>query len=587
VVSNVSESMTQPVTYQYTLGASILLIVSSAVLLSLAAAPFGQWYLAWIALAPWLLAVGRAPTVMSALLRGWLTGILYFAANLWWLWTASVPGTVALIVYFAFFWAIASGIIRQFHWLAPIQTSLHRQNEPSRKRSLRRIGIRLTGRVFAIAVVWVAIEWLRCYVLWGFFWMPLGSTQSPIVVMCQVADIGGPWIVSFWVALVNGLVATVWIEKREPRNLRIPSAIVAATIALVALYGVARMQSTATTAGPRIMVFQSNFPHLPGGAPTVGREAAVEYYLTELEKALTRESADLVVLPESAFPPINDEARRELAKSPVGPFLESTHRRLLEITLRHRTALLVGGTAVTGWATRDRGRTGSEIRNSAYFIDPVSNVAVSRYDKIHLVPFSERAPLVEGPQWLRRLAAMLAATRASQPMQAGELSQLKPFYLSWSDGRVSTPFFAPICLENVDPRVPAHMIRGMNGSGKNASFVVNLSNDGWFATLERHQHLQTTIFRCIENRVPMARSSNTGISGFIDSVGRVHDTIPANTTGIAVRQIGIDGRLTFYTRFGDVFAMFCIACVATTLAAGLVIQFAGVCRCRRRNLTAQ
>ena len=87
-------------------------IFASVVLLTLAAAPFGQWYLAWFALAPWLVAVARAPTIRAAMLRGWLSGVLYFAANLWWLWTASIPGTIVLVLYFALFWSIAAGLIR-------------------------------------------------------------------------------------------------------------------------------------------------------------------------------------------------------------------------------------------------------------------------------------------------------------------------------------------------------------------------------------------------------------------------------------------------------------------------------------------
>jgi apolipoprotein N-acyltransferase len=72
------------------------------------------------------------------------------------------------------------------------------------------------------------------------------------------------------------------------------------------------------------------------------------------------------------------------------------------------------------------------------------------------------------------------------------------------------------------------------------------------------QHLQVARFRSIENRVPTARSVNTGISGFIDSVGRVTDTVPAGTEGFAVAQVRLDPRLTFYTRYGDVFAWICI-----------------------------
>ena len=71
------------------------------------------------------------------------------------------------------------------------------------------------------------------------------------------------------------------------------------------------------------MVIQSNFPHLPGGAPTVDHEHAVDYFLGELTKDLTEKPADLVVLPEAVFPPINDEARHELARTARRPVSRS------------------------------------------------------------------------------------------------------------------------------------------------------------------------------------------------------------------------------------------------------------------------
>jgi apolipoprotein N-acyltransferase len=286
----------------------------------------------------------------------------------------------------------------------------------------------------------------------------------------------------------------------------------------------------------------------------------VEYFVGELKKQLAARRADLVVLPESVLPPINDEARTELARSPVGPFLESARASLLEISAAHHTSILVGGTAVTGWSMHGTEHVGSEIRNSAYLFDASADPPVSRYDKVRLVRFSEHPPLATGPAWLRRLAMFISAPRALQPMHAGTLDDLRPFRVSWTAGgdlpgeRGQARFIAPICLENIDPAVVASMIRGSTAPYKQADFIANISNDGWFATQEKCQHMQATVFRCIENRVPMVRSSNTGISAFIDSSGRVAEEIAPNVAGFATRQIELDSRHTFYTRSGDVFA---------------------------------
>ncbi len=531
-------------------------IVASVVLLTLAAAPFGQWYLAWFALAPWLVAIALAPTILAAMLRGWLSGVLYFAVNLWWLWTTSMPGTIVLVLYFALFWSIAAGIIRGLQLL------------PSKGSELKHAVA--VNRVFAIALIWVAAEWLRCNLNSGLPWMPLGCTQTPFLLMCQVADFGGPYAVSFWLLLTNALIAAIWLGRRSQANWRGSAAIVAMTLVAVAIYGTWRIYSTAPLPGPCVMVVQSNFRHLPDGAPTVDPKQAVDYFITALTKNLAEQPADMVVLPEAALPPINDEARRELARSPVGPFLESTYRQLMQIAKDHHTTLLVGGTAVTGWNMRGSEHIGSEIRNSAYFFDPSADPPVVRYDKIYLARFSERAPLTMGPDWLRRFAMFISAPRAVQPMFAGDLRDLRPFRLRSAKSSAGTPFISPICLENIDPADMAQMIRGSEPADKQADFVANISNDGWFVTQEKYQHLQTTVFRCIENRIPMVRCSNTGISACIDSIGRVHESVGPNTAGYAVGRIDLDPRRTFFTRYGDLFSITCVILVAVTIAIRII-----------------
>ena len=366
----------------------------------------------------------------------------------------------------------------------------------------------------------------------------------------------------------------------------------ACVLAITALYGAWRLHSASTTGGPRVMVIQSNFPHSARGEPTALRQRSVAFFLFAMRKLLPTHEADLVVLPEAEFPALNDKARREPASNQAEN-LESTYQQLLAIARDYHTALLVGGNAVTNWTTQGDKRIGLEKRNCAYFIDPQAAQIVSRYDKIHLVRFSERAMLTSGPDWLRRLTLAISSGRATQPLTAGLLSEFQPFQMGGhkhsasagndaerSTGAVSgsspaVSFIAPICLENIDPRIVAQMVWCESPPGKRAGFIANLSNDGGFAVQERYQHLQTTIFRCIENRVPMVRCSNTGISAFIDSSGRVKEAIAPNEIGFAVRQIELDSRVTFYTRHGDVFAFTCLALVAAAVAGRIAYRFAG------------
>lgn len=545
---------------------STLLCISTPLLLTLAAAPVGIYPLAWVALVPLLLLVGRASSRRSALLAGWIAGALYFAANMWWLWTASIPGMVALILYISAYWAFAAVALHSTGWFRDHKKSAG--------------GCQLAVRALLIAAGWVAFEWLRCHVVSGFPWLPLGATQTPLPLLCQVADLGGPWIISFWVMALNVAIVLAWNQRHERDSLRIRGAAMATfigTLAIVAVYGGYRLQTTVTTPGPRVLVIQSNFPHLRGGAPTAPPEQVIEFFIRQLDAELAQENddrrVDLVMLPESVLPPINREAREQLAPSPVGPQLQQLHERLLAIANRHRVAILVGGTAVTSWTLKQSARVGREIRNSVYYFDPTTSEDDARYDKTFLVPFSEQAPLQWAPAWLRRVGLLIAASRATQPMTPGALADVLPFPLSWTPaGHLkpeTTHVLAPICLEAISPSSVRQLLHAADRDDRRVGLLASVSNDGWFAAQEKHQHFQLVILRCIENRLPLARCSNTGVSGFVDSTGRIIEATPINEPRTAVARLDLDSRTTVYSRIGDAFPMGCLALVIATAGVGL------------------
>jgi apolipoprotein N-acyltransferase len=107
---------------------------------------------------------------------------------------------------------------------------------------------------------------------------------------------------------------------------------------------------------------------------------------------------------------------------------------------------------------------------------------------------------------------------------------------------------------------------------KRADLIINVTNDGWFLGNEQAQHLQSAIFRSIENRAPTARADNTGISGFIDSYGRItgQSVLPVRTDGTLMQRVMLDGRISIYSRVGDVFAWTCLAATAVLIVIALI-----------------
>jgi apolipoprotein N-acyltransferase len=278
----------------------------SVPLLTLAAAPFGQWYLAWIALVPWLIAVGRAPTLKSAFVYGWATGTIYFALNEWWLWTATISGTIGVVVCSGFYWGLAAVLI---YYLRVLPRANGADSSSSVAKDSHSFAPLL--QTVGIAAIWVTTEWLRCNTVSEFPWLPIGSTQTSAIAICQIADLTGIWGVSFLVVLVNALLATAGLSQRNLNRLWLPSSVVALALLIFASYGIWRLRTTPDRPGPQVMLIQSNHPHVRGGASTTTPEEAANYFLDEVDKQLAHKPADLVILPERELTQLKDEARTE------------------------------------------------------------------------------------------------------------------------------------------------------------------------------------------------------------------------------------------------------------------------------------
>jgi apolipoprotein N-acyltransferase len=132
----------------------------------------------------------------------------------------------------------------------------------------------------------------------------------------------------------------------------------------------------------------------------------------------------------------------------------------------------------------------------------------------------------------------------------------------------------PICYEGAFARVCRDMVR--QDRAKSVDILANMSNDGWFTrdgqgTTEQAQHLSMYVFRAIENRVPVVRAVNTGISASIDSSGRIVAAIePVMSAGTLVLDglkrndveyqqghgpvVLVDNRMSLYDLVGDLFA---------------------------------
>jgi len=246
-------------------------------------------------------------------------------------------------------------------------------------------------------------------------------------------------------------------------------------------------------------------------------------------------SVDLVVWPETAIPFYVNENR---------PFDLVEMGELPEGKARILTGLLDS-------ATDSRGQT--RFYNAAALFDS-RGIMLERYKKIYLVPGSERYPF-------RRL---LGFTRSFFKIQ--DIS-----YGAMDSGHDLTVFTLPrakfsvlICYESAFPELSrSFRLRGSN-------FLVNITNDAWFGrSFAPYQHASFLVLRAIENRTAIVRCGNTGISGFLDPLGRWQQKTALNTEAILAGTIPLTTQLTFYTRCGDLIVYISFAALGLLLFMAL------------------
>jgi apolipoprotein N-acyltransferase len=194
-------------------------------------------------------------------------------------------------------------------------------------------------------------------------------------------------------------------------------------------------------------------------------------------------------------------------------------------------------------------RTPDSITNTAVTLDPEGR-EVSRYDKIHLVPFGEYIPWWALPGLIHKITS-----------EIGTFVPGTSYPVARFDGATIGVF---ICYEAIIPQLARHLVT--NG----ANVLVNISNDAWYGdSAAAYQHLEMARLRAIENHRYLLRATDNGVTTVIDPFGRVIHTLPRYQRLALPAHFDYEREETFYTAHGDLFAWICAT-------AGIVLLFAGV-----------
>jgi apolipoprotein N-acyltransferase len=464
----------------------LICLVSGALLvLSL---PKPDFYpLAWIALVPLLLSIAGAKSVTQTVVTSYIAGVVFFSGTCYWI-------TETMAIYGGLSAPLALGVATLFAlsfalYFVLFALGLH--------LAVKKFG---PAGLFFAPPLWVTVEWLRSILFSGFPWMLSGYALVPYAGILQMAAWTGIYGLSFLAALVNSLIAFAILERS-----RIPAGF-AVLIVFIAWFLPVLGRTPSGDPVP-VRLVQTNIP-----LDQPWKKPGSDQLLDELGALSTRDTAKpkLVVWPETP-----------------APFY------LSDIEFRSRMqniTRVLGAYFLVGYIDAK----GEEPSNSAALLNPKGE-QVSRYDKMHLVPFGEYVPF-------KRLLFFAA----SLTKEVGEFAPGNEYTISRMDGH---PISTAICYESIFPDLVRRFVK------KGSELLVVITNDGWFGRSSApYQHLRMGIVRSVENRRWMVRTANTGISAIIDPYGKIEAESPLGVRMVLDGSVQFRAGRTFYTQYGDVFA---------------------------------
>ncbi len=370
--------------------------------------------------------------------------------------------------------------------------------------------------------VWVASEMAINHLSdLAFPWLPLGLAVTHTPVLAQIADIGGVHLVSFWIALTNGLVADMWLHRDRRRANLWRGAAIAGMVVVVAAYGEWRMHTVPLRPLGRVGIVQPNIPEDEKWQAD-NLKNIMGIMAKGTHEVLAKNHPELVVWPEVALPDL-------MFRHPE--WVDS----LRDLSGNSDTPLLTGFIDFIVHTP-----TNYQIYNAALLMDANGVQTQPAYHKRRLVPFVERTPFIP-PSWMRWAGQYLGGDYS---IGAGPIIYHVPF----------GSFGVLICYESIFPGES----RQYRNDG--ADFLINITNDAWFGHSNApYQHFSHLVLRAIENRVAIVRSANTGISGWIDPLGRIRAATPIFEPEQKTYTMETSDAHTLYDRFGDLIGLLSVA----------------------------
>jgi len=464
--------------------ALILILLGICVVLALP--PVYIFPLAFVGLSGLFLFLDRATSKKEAFLIGWMFGIGFFGAGLYWLTNAFLvhPDKHGWLIPIAVpALAISVGLFNGFTTLfSYLSWSFTKKNGP------------VWGRILLFCAIWSVMEWVRSWIFTGFPWNLIGTIWGFSDEMMQPAAYVGAFGLSLLTMIACSFGAAVQRFKL------LSFCVILAVPGMMFLTGYLRLADAQSDVHDNVTLrlVQPNIPQKTKWDKGLKLEHFNKHLELSLKAGPDGQLPSHIIWPETAV-----------------TYATNRQPNVLQAIASVATQ---GGAVLTGTPRMtDRGVQPFQVWNSMIAVNDKAQVVAS-YDKSHLVPFGEYIPL---RNWnpIPKLTAGLVDFSAGSGPQTIKIEGLPPF----------SPL---ICYEIIFPNA-------VLDKKNRPQWLLNLTNDGWYGDSPGpYQHLISARMRSIEEGMPLVRVANTGVTTVTDSYGRMQAQIPYGTEGFVDIALG-------------------------------------------------
>lgn len=404
--------------------------------------------------------------------------------------------------------------------------------------------MRVRGRLVGLAsfpVFWTAFEYLHGLGEISYPWLSIGYSQVDTLFIGQTADLWGVYGIGFFLAAGNALLALALGEGKFRRPALASFAVLASVLVFT---GFLRYRSVGVDSGHVVAaVVQPNIdPWRKWSYGGIDFAVDLHMRLQDSLRRATEGGIGIAFWSETAIPYTILDGYYSDRWGALRGWVDTSGVSLVSGFADLQVWDSRSGAAIPVTASRspEDSTLFYQTFNAAFGLSPGTVGRPPVHRKARLTPFAERLPYAE------TFSFAIEALRWGVGISSwGIGTKAEPLRCSVPGGEVRVGTI--ICIESIYP----DFVRQLTDNG--AELLCVITNDGWFDnTPGPQQHFVIARMRAIENRRWIVRSANTGVSGFIDSRGKVSAEMPARTSVAAAHRVGLSRSLSPYVRYGDI-----------------------------------